>query len=340
MMKQRSGDIDLASIFAARERIAAIIMRTPLLCSASLSSIVNGEVYLKLENEQLTGSFKIRGAANAIRSHIHHGGIRGVTTASTGNHARAVAYIGRQYQLAVRAYMSRDVSRDRIASLRAEGATVNNAARDQNEAIQRAYDYATEHQYAFIPPFDDPAVISGQGTLGLELIEALPTLDTVVIPISGGGLASGIALAIKNLRATTRVIGVCAENAPAMNASLEAGYPVTVPERNTVAESLRGDLGPDNHHTFRLVRQYVDEIALVSEDDIINAQRRLRNDHQLDVEGAAAAATAYLETNATALVNLTSVVLITGRGRNYPGLHGRPRVRAQDSTGPRWRVRG
>jgi threonine dehydratase len=291
------GDVDLGSILAARERIADIVKRTELRHSSTFSTHVNGDVYLKLENQQPTGSFKIRGAANAIRATLEHGEIRGVTTASTGNHARAVAYVARQHDLPVRAFLPRNTSGDRIADLRRHGANVNHTTHNQAEAIEGARTYAEEHEYAFIPPFDDPAVISGQGTLGLELLETQPHLDIVIIPISGGGLAAGVALAIKSQRPETHIIGVCAENVPAMKASLEVGHPVRVPDGETVAESLRGDLGPDNRFTFRLVQQHVDTVALVTENAIITAHHQLHHDHHICAEEAAAAATAYLQTH-------------------------------------------
>ncbi|MQA08157.1 MAG: pyridoxal-phosphate dependent enzyme [Pseudonocardiaceae bacterium] len=233
------------SITAARARIDEFITRTPLLRSAPLSSAIGADVHLKLENRQPTGSFKVRGAANAIRSMLEHGPLPGVTTASTGNHARAVSHLARWHGMMVLVYVSRDTSRHRITALEGAGAVVERTSRDQTEAIERAREAATTHGYGFIPPFDDPAVISGQGTVALELVEALPHLDTVVVPVSGGGLAAGVGLAVSALRPPARVRGVCAERAPAMKASLDAGHPVTVPERETVAESLRGDLGAE-----------------------------------------------------------------------------------------------
>ncbi|UYM06826.1 pyridoxal-phosphate dependent enzyme [Solicola gregarius] len=299
-----------STIATARTRIAPHVRPLATRRSESRSTLVDGDVVLALENEQPTGSFKIRGAANAVLSHLERG-VTGITTASTGNHARAVAHIALAHGLPVRAYVSRDVSDGRVRGLHALGSEVDPSAADQTEAIERAQAYADEHGHAFVPPFDDPDVISGQGTLGLDVADALPGLDIVVVPVSGGGLASGLAIAVKTALPVARVIGVCAERAPAMRAALDAGHPVDVPERETVADSLRGDLGPDNRYTFRLVRDFVDEVATIGEDSILEAQHELRRDG-LAVEGAAAAAAAYVSATPAAFAGLRTAVIVSG----------------------------
>ena len=305
--------VGLADILAARDRIAGIAVRTPAVPSRSLAGSA-GTTLLKLENQQPSGSFKIRGAANAIRQHIERDDPAGVTTASTGNHARAVSYVGRRHNLDVHAFVSRDVSPARVSLLSRAGATVDTTSHDQAEAILRARQHAAEHGYAFIPPFDDPAVISGQGTVGLELLEDTPSLDLVVVPVSGGGLAAGVGVAVKSLRPATRVVGVCGERTPAMRASLDAGHPVTVPEVDTVADSLRGDLGPDNRYTFGLVREYLDDVVVVPEQAIIDAMRRLERRDKLRAEGAAAAAAAYLHQLSPGEAGTVAAAVITGGG--------------------------
>jgi threonine dehydratase len=303
--------VGLADILAARDRIAGIAVRTPEVTSRALAGSA-GTTLLKLENQQPSGSFKIRGAANAIRQHIERDDPAGVTTASTGNHARAVSYVGRHHNLDVHAFVSRDVSPARVSLLSREGATVDATSRDQAEAIMRASQYAAEHGYAFIPPFDDPAVISGQGTIGLELLEDTPGLDLVVVPVSGGGLAAGVGVAVKALRPATRVVGVCGERTPAMRAALDAGHPMTVPEVDTVADSLRGDLGPDNRYTFGLVRDYLDDVVVVPEQAIIDAMRLLERHDGLRAEGAAAAAVAYLHQFCSGEAGTVAAAVITG----------------------------
>jgi threonine dehydratase len=318
-MRQAAGNIGLADILAARDRIAGIVVRTPVVPGHTFAGSARTTL-LKLENRQPAGSFKIRGAANAIRHYLERGAPAGVVTASTGNHARAVGYVGRRHHLDVRAFVSRDVPPARVGLLRREGVTVDTTGRDQAEALNRARQYAAEHGYVFIPPFDDPAVISGQGTVGLELLEDAPGLDLVAVPVSGGGLAAGVGVAVKALHPATRVVGVCGERTPAMRASLDAGHPVTVPEEDTVADSLRGDLGPDNRYTFGLVREHLDEVVIVSEQAIIDTMRLLEQHDQLRVEGAAAAAAAYLRQLPPGPAGTVVAAVITGGDPGPAGL--------------------
>jgi len=304
-------DPDATTIAAARERIATYVQPVAVRRSESLSAMVDGDVHLVCENEQPTGSFKIRGASNAVES-LLGGGVDGLTTASTGNHARAVAHVGRRHGLPVRAFVSRDVSGGRVRRLRELGADVDTTARDQTDAIRHARSYADAHGYGFIPPFDHPAVIAGQGTLGLDVAEALPVVDDVVVPVSGGGLAAGVAMALEHTLPHVRVIGVCSDRAPSMKAALEAGRPVEVRERTTVAESLRGGLGPHNAYTFRLVRDHLDTVELVDERAIIEAQKRLSSADLLDVEGAAAAAAGYVSSHPQTFAARHVAVIVTG----------------------------
>ena len=303
---------DLRSIVAARRRIERHVMRSRVVRSEALSEIADADVFLKLETEQPTGSFKVRGACNAMLAMLEDGPVAGVTTASTGNHARAVAYMGRRLQLATRAFVSRTVSDQRVQALQDMGAEVDRSSTDQTTAIRAAQEFAVAHGYGFIPPFDHPDVISGQGTIGLELCEDLDQFDAVVVPVSGGGLVSGIGLAVKALRPTTRVIGVCAELAPAMQKSLSAGQPVSVPEMPTVAESLMGDLGPDNRLTFRIAQTVIDQIVAVPDADIVAAMTGLRDDDRVAVEGAAAASAAYLRRHRSQWRGARIALLVTG----------------------------
>ena len=304
-------DPDAATIAAARARIVGYVHGLMLQRSNSLGTLVGGDVELVLENKQPTGSFKIRGATNAVLSLLAEG-VDGLATASTGNHARAVTHIGKRHDLAVHAFVSRDVSAARARVLHELGAEVDDIAVDQTEAIERAREYAYAHRYGFVPPFDHPDVISGQGTLGLDLAEPSPAFDDVIVPVSGGGLAAGVAIGLKHTLPDVRVIGVCADRAPAMKAALEAGHPVEVREHETVAESLRGDLGHDNQYTFRLVRDNLDAVELVTEDAIVEARERLLLDDGLAVEGAAAAAAAYLRSHPEAFSGRRVALIVSG----------------------------
>lgn len=306
---------DLYSILDARGRIDPYLTGGRVRRSEALSSAVGAEVFLKTETDQPTGSFKIRGACNAILKMLGEEGVRGVTTASTGNHARAVAYLAGRHHLDVAVYVPSSVSEDRVRALRDTGARVVRSCPDQTTSIRAAEEFAVTHGYRFIPPFDHPDVISGQGTIGVELCENPGRLDAVVVPVSGGGLVAGIGVAVTALSPRTKVIAVCAERAPAMKAALNAGRPVPVPEIHTVAESLMGDLGPDNRYTFRIVQSVIDEIATVDDRDIVAAMTRLREDDGLDVEGAAAASTAYLRTHASRWRGARVALLVTGTAR-------------------------
>lgn len=284
----------IESIRAARLRVAEYVERTSLVRSPAFSELSGADVRLKLEIEQPTGSFKVRGACNAVRRLLETGSVRGICTASTGNHARAVGYIGRIFDLRVRAFVAATVPSSRVRALKEMGVDVDLDAADQTAAINAARDYALAHDYGFIPPFDHPDVISGQGTIGIELAEDLPRLDAVIVPVSGGGLICGIGLALRALVPAARVIGVCAQNSPAMKDSLAAGTPVSVPEIPTIATSLMGDLGPDNRYTFRAAAEVVDELVTVSDDQIGDAVTAIHDHEGLVVEPAGAAGVAHL----------------------------------------------
>nr|WP_281358951.1 pyridoxal-phosphate dependent enzyme [Flexivirga aerilata] len=285
---------DLAAIRRAAGRIRGDVRRTSLMTSAQLSDRTGADVRLKLEIEQPTGSFKVRGAANAIRAATERRPVPGLTTASTGNHARAVSYVGARLGLPVTAFLAAGVPADRVRALEQLGATVDRSTADQTAAIDAAATLAAERGYEFVPPFDHPDVIGGQGTIGLELCEDLPDLDVVLVPVSGGGLIAGIGLAVTAIAPRVRVVGVCAERADAMRRSLAAGHPVPVPEVDTVATSLLGDLGPDNRYTFRAAQTVIDDLVTVDDDQLRAAMGRLHAEDGLVVEGAAAATAAAL----------------------------------------------
>jgi threonine dehydratase len=309
---------DLRSVVAARRRIEPHVVRSRVVRSEALSAIADADVFLKLETDQPTGSFKVRGACNAMLAMLEVGPVAGVTTASTGNHARAVAYMGRRLQLGTRAFVSRTVSDQRVQALQDMGAAADRSSTDQTAAIRAAEEFAVAHGYGFIPPFDHPDVISGQGTIGLELCEDLDQFDAVVVPVSGGGLVSGIGLAVKALRPATKIIGVCAELAPAMQKSLSAGRPVAVPEAQTVAESLMGDLGSHNRFTFRIAQRVIDQIVTVPDADIVTAMTGLRDDDGVAVEGAAAAGAAYLRNHGSQWLGARIALLVTGNAGAKP----------------------
>ena len=238
------------TIWQARQAIAPLVRRTPLVRSETLSRQLGQNVYLKLETQQQTGAFKLRGATNRSCSSSEVERARGVVAVSTGNHARAVAHAASVQGVRAVVCMSPLVPANKVEAVRALGAEIQIVGRNQDEAEVVAKQLAAERGLTFVSPFDDPFVIAGQGTIGLELLEDLPALDRVLVPLSGGGLIGGIALALKSADPMIRVIGVSMERGPAMVLSLAAGRPVAVEEEPSLADSLGGGIGLDNRYTF------------------------------------------------------------------------------------------
>lgn len=287
-------DPTLTDVQAAQQSIAATVTRTELIESPLLSTRCGSKVWLKPECLQKTGAFKIRGAANKIASLSEAERSRGIVTASSGNHGRAVAYVARELGIRAVICMSRRVVANKVASIGQYGAEVVTIGDTYDDAERRAFALARDQGLTWISAFDDPHIIAGQGTLGLELAEDLPALDTVLVPLSGGGLIAGVALACKSLRPDLRVVGVSMERAPMMQLSLTAGHPVEVDEEDTLADALVGNIGGDNQHTFRMVQQLVDDVVLVSEEAILEAMGFAAAEHDLTVEGGGAVGLAAL----------------------------------------------
>jgi threonine dehydratase len=277
-----------SNILAARKRIGAHVLRTQQRPSAALGRLAGHEVLLKCEHQQTTGRFKLRGATNAVLALDEAQRRRGICAASTGNHGRAIAHASRAAGARAVICMSRLVPANKVEAVRALGAEVRIVGDSQDDA-QKEVDRLVDHDgLVAISPFDHPDVIAGQGTIGLEVLEDEPGLDAVLVPLSGGGLISGIALAIKTMKPEAQVIGVTMEHGAAMAASLRAGKPVEVEEVATLADSLGGGIGLDNRHTFEIVRRHVDRTILVSEREIAEAIRFAYFKEAEVIEGAAA----------------------------------------------------
>ena len=273
----------LADVMAARQVIAGVADRTPLVPSPYMSARSGHEFLLKLEICQPMGAFKLRGALNAMAA--LPAGTRGVTCCSTGNHGRAVAYAAARRGLRAVVCMSQLVPEAKVAGIRALGAEVRISGRSQDDAGRESARLARDEGLAEIPPFDDPHVIAGQGTIGLELLEVRPDLTALLVPLSGGGLMAGVALAARAIRPGIRIIGVTMERGAAMAAALEAGHPVETGEYPSLADSLGGGLGDDNRLTFAMCRDLVDEVVLVSEEEIRDAMQALFHEDRLVAEG-------------------------------------------------------
>ena len=308
-----TGEITQAAIYRARQAIAPWVRRTPLIRSIALSERIGANVHLKLETLQETGAFKLRGAFNRLLHLADAERARGVIAVSTGNHARAVAHAAKALGVPAVVCMSSLVPENKVAAVRAAGAEVQITGRNQDEAEEVAKRLAEERGLVFVSPFDDPHVIAGQGTIGLELLEDLPALDTVLVPLSGGGLIGGIALALKSADRSIRVIGVSMERGPAMVRSLEVGRPVPVAEEPSLADSLGGGIGLDNRYTFALARDLVDATVLVSEAEIAAAMAHLYWQEQQIVEGGAAVGVAALLAGKAQAPGANLAVVLSGR---------------------------
>ncbi len=305
-------------VLEARNRIAGRVLRTPM--RPALIPGTDAPVLIKCEHHQVTGSFKLRGAANAILSLSEAQRRAGVVAASTGNHGLAVAHACRDAGARAVICMSRLVPANKVDAIRALGAEARIVGDSQDEAQQEA-DRLVAGGMAAVPPFDDPAVIAGQGTLGLEIMEDAPDLEAVLVPLSGGGLISGIALAVKTVNPQARVVGISMERGAAMAASLAAGRPVEVREERTLADSLGGGIGLDNRHTFAIVRERVDDVILLGEEEIAAGIRHAYEAEGEVIEGAAAVGLGAVLAGRFVPRGRT-VVLLSGRNI-APGLHRR-----------------
>ncbi|MBZ9569211.1 hydroxyectoine utilization dehydratase EutB [Modicisalibacter tunisiensis] len=317
-MTQPTHGVTLASLYQARARIAGQVTRTPLIRSQALSRRFDAEVFLKLENCQPSGAFKLRGATNMIRALLERDGAealsRGVTTASTGNHGRAVALAASKLGVPAIICLSNLVPDNKVRAIEALGAEVRRVGRSQDEAFGEVARLVDEEGMTLIPPFDDPLIASGQGTIGLELLEDQPDLDRVIVGLSGGGLLGGIGAAIKGIRPATRVTGVSLSQGAAMWESLKAGHPVDVEEVESLGDSLGGGIGLDNRCTLALVRDVMDDHYQVSEVAIARAMVDLLADEKMLVEGAAAVGLAAIDEHGLDVRGQTVALIVSGNG--------------------------
>lgn len=288
-----SDRITIEQVRDARRLIMGVALRTPLVSSPLLSARAGADILLKLETLQPIKAFKIRGAANTV-FRLDPAKTRGVVCASTGNHGRAVAYAARARGIRAVVCLSSLVPAGKVKAIEALGAEVRRIGNDQDAAMQEVERIAADPGWVDVPPFDHPHVIAGQGTIGLELLEDRPDLEAILVPLSGGGLAGGIALAAKALKPTIRVIGISMARGAAMAESLAAGRPVEVAELPTLADSLGGGIGLANRWSFPLCRDLLDETVLVSEPEIYRGMAHLLLEERLLAEGGAAVGVAAL----------------------------------------------
>ena len=305
--------LQLQDIYLARQRIESLIRRTPMEYSPSLSLRVGVAVYLKLEFWQNTGSFKLRGASNAVAQLSAEEKKRGVVAASTGNHGRALAYAASRQGVKATICLSHLVPANKVQAIRDLGAEVRLVGQSQDDAQIEAERIANEQGATLLPPFDHPAIIAGQGTLGLEILEQQPDVAQILVPLSGGGLFAGVALAIKSASANITTHGISMQRGAAMHASLAAGFPVEVEELPTLADSLGGGIGLSNRYTFNMTRDLCDHLHLLSETSIANALRHAYREERLVLEGAAVVGIAAL---LDGLIEPRGPIVVVVSGRN------------------------
>ncbi len=302
--------VTLQDVQAAYQRIRDFIYFTPAPHSDELSQITGQQVYLKLDNLQRTGAFKERGALNKILTLTDDEKRHGVIAASAGNHAQAVAYHATQRGIRARIVMPLMTPLVKVSSTTNFGAEVILHGANYDEACAEATRLSEEDGMTFLHPFDDDAVIAGQGTIGLELLDQISGLEAIVVPIGGGGLIGGVACAIKETNPHVRVIGVQTERLPSMLRAAEAGQPVTVPAEATIADGIA--VRRAGTHTLPLVQRFVDELVTVDEEEIANAILLLLEREKTLAEGAGAAALASLLQHKTSLNGQRTAVLVCG----------------------------
>ncbi len=296
-------------ILIAKDRVYEIASRTPLVASQLIpDSLLN----LKFEHIQPTGSFKIRGATNAVLALTPEERELGIVCCSTGNHGRALAFVAKKLGIRITVCLSVLVPQAKVDLVRASGATVVQHGNSQDDALEKAIQIAESSGAKLIPPFDDPLVLGGQGTMGLEICDQMPDIDTLLIPLSGGGLAGGVATAVKTLKPHVRIIGISMDRGAAMYESMRAGHAVAVPEYTSLADSLGGGIGLANQYTLALCESLLDEVILVTEQEIYDGMRALYWNDLIAAEGGCAVGLAAILAGKVELVGPTATI-ISGR---------------------------
>jgi threonine dehydratase len=302
-------------VVTARRRLAPHLGPTALRHSPWLSAATGAQVYLKLESTQLTNSFKIRGAFNAalrVLEHAHErrGAAPQVVTASAGNHGRAMALASERFGLKTVVFTPANAPETKKRAIRQHGAELRET-RDYDEAERAAREFATAEGALYISPYNHEDVIAGAGTIALEVLAVLPRFDVLIVPVGGGGLASGLGVAIKAAASKVRIVGVETGASTPFAAGRRTGRIETIEPKDSLADGLTGNLEPGSI-TFELVQQFVDELATVNEDEIADAIRALAGEEHVIAEGAGAVATAAVMAKRVVKGNQTAVVLVSG----------------------------
>ena len=302
--------INLADVKAALERVRQSIYLSPCTISATFSQLTGNSIYLKLDNLQRTGAFKERGALNKLLTLTREERDQGVIAASAGNHAQGLAYHAGKRGIRAQICMPLTTPLIKVSATKAYGAEVVLHGANYDEACEEAIRRGNQQHLTFIHPFDDDAVIAGQGTLGLEMLQQHPEIEAVVVPIGGGGLIGGIACAIKETNPKVQVVGVQTSRLPSMKAAVADGKPVTIPAAATIADGIAVRRAGD--HTLPLVQKYVDQIVTVDEEEIANAILLLLEREKTMAEGAGAAAVAAMVNHKVEMTGKKIAVLVGG----------------------------
>jgi threonine dehydratase len=302
--------VEMSDIEAARERIARVALVTPVMPSTSFSGLVGRELWLKAENLQRTGSFKIRGALNALALLAPERRAAGVVAASAGNHAQGVALAARELGLEATVFMPATAAIPKVEATRAYGADIRLGGEDLGAAVDAATAFAAETGAWFVHPYDDPAIVAGQGTLGLELADQVPDAGTVVIPVGGGGLIAGSSLALRSRLPGLRIVGVQSAAVPTYVASRAAGEPVTVPVAPTVSDGIA--VGRACRMAFDLIEANVDDLVTVDDGEATDAVALLLERAKLLVEPSGAVALAATLRGAVGSGDGPVVVVLSG----------------------------
>jgi len=304
--------LDLQSIKEAQNRVSSVIHHTPFSYAPLLSQISGYEVYLKKENLQITGAFKLRGAFNKIATLVESGYLGGVVAASAGNHAQGVAFSAKHFGMDATIVMPDSTPLTKVMGVKELGARVILHGANYDEAYAHAIEYASEHSLSFVHPFVDEDVIAGQGTVALEMLEERPKLDAIVVPVGGGGLISGIATATKATNPHIKVIGIASAGAPAMKQSYDMGRAVDSTSVRTIADGIAvRDTSPV---TLEHISKLVDDVVLVGEDEIASAILFLLEKQKLLVEGAGSVGVAALLHNKLDLPPSSKVGVVLSGG--------------------------
>lgn len=302
--------VTLDDLRSAQARLQGVARQTPLLLSRSLSEGVGQPVYLKAESLQFGGAFKLRGAYNKVSSLSAGEKARGVVAHSSGNHAQAVAFACKLLGVKAVIVIPENAVQVKVQATLSHGAQVVRSGPSLEEREQVVGELRARHGYVLVHPFDDPLIIAGQGTAGLEIVEALPGVATVFVPIGGGGLISGTALAAKSLKPGVRVIGVEPEGANDAYRSMREGHIVTLDHVDTVADGLRSS--HVGRITYEMIKRYVDDIVLVSDAEILDTVQLLLGEEHLVVEPSGAVAATALRLARAGRAAGPSVAVLSG----------------------------